>query len=123
MECSSNVIRHNDCLPSKCPFPVNTQVNSTIYVEIESKVCSTNQKLHDVPGDGNCLFHSVSLAMIDQSKNVGDAKHLRNKVCQYLTVSDSDWIEPHLVIGDGDVVDKQTYKAYIYRRTRSWIRS
>ena len=94
----------------KCPFPEATPI--AINDDITNKVCKNNEKLHNVPGDGNFLFHSVYLALIDQGRDVGDAKQLRNKICQYLSVSDSDWIEPFLVIEDR-VVDKSAYIAYI----------
>ena len=74
-----------------CPFSHCYLVGIDQYYQLlKNKADELNLVLHNVPGDGNCFFHSVSLVCYVFGLNVGSATHLRQRVIDYLEDDDLD---------------------------------
>ena len=53
---------------------------------LETKVYSLNRSMEYTPGDGNCLFHSVTDQLMNHPTRPHDCDHklLRFLICQYM---------------------------------------
>ena len=96
--------------PEPCPFP-NMPVNPLggVLLSQLNAMLDENLQLHDVPGDGNCLFHAIRLGLIAQGlNNAPDAQTLRNRVVDYLSSDNSNWLLDFLSIpvddGNGGIL-------------------
>ena len=89
------------------------------YNIIADKARQMNLRAHNVPGDGNCFFHAVSVAMKAQGKPVGSAPELRKKLIHYFENELEPDFKEDLIITlhneDGsDITDpEQSFLAYI----------
>ena len=91
----------------ECPFPNHP-------VSAAPTDFNINMLRHEVPGDGNCLFHAIHLSCMDKGKTVPKAPDLRQAVCDYLQSSESDWIDDFLMTHDAtETISKADYVQHI----------
>ena len=84
----------------ECPFPNQPVSDAPATFNLDRAML-----VHDVPGDGNCLFHSIHLSCLGKGNSIPNGPQLRNAVCEYLKHEDSDWIVPFLVSNEGTDTD------------------
>lgn len=75
---SSNQVNASDSHEQSQQFDLDTLLNRSngnIFIE------NTNFNLFNVPGDGNCFFHRISLAFYG---HINNTENYRNTICTYV---------------------------------------